>query len=680
MKLKKVWISLLSAVLLLAALPAAAYGEEETGQDKTSAPYFFVQSAAGDTDSFPLKATDVSTNINGVIAETYVTQTYANEGKTPINASYVFPASTRVTVHGMTMEIGDQLITTQIKEKEKAREEFTQAKKEGESASLLEEQRPNVFTMNVANIMPGDTVRIKLHYTELIVSTEGVYQFVFPTVVGPRYSGASGEQAEAAQWTAAPYIKDGGTPPGTCHITVGITSGVPIKDLTCKSHKINVTKDGENQATVTLADPRDYAGNRDFILDYRLTSQDVSCGLMLNQDTDENFFMLMVQPPERYKPENVLPRDYIFVLDVSGSMFGYPLDTAKELIKNLVGNLRETDTFNVVLFSGGSAQLSETSLPANAENIQAAIDFMDNEDGGGGTELAPALRKAITLPRDQKVSRSIVVITDGYISRETEIFDMIRRNLNSTSFFSFGIGDSVNRSLIDGIARAGQGEAFVVTDSADAMETAQRFRTYIEAPILTDIHVTYDGFEAYDVEPKILPTLFAQRPIILLGKWKGEPAGSIRVEGKMGDKPYIQDIPVSGVQPLAANDAIRYLWARDRVARLTDYGGGEIEGSRFKVNRIRHEVTELGLKYSMVTPYTSFLAVLDMVRNKEGGSQDVSQPLPLPQNVSNLAVGGYTTGSEPGSPLLIPMIAAVLGTGALDRRRRRRRGETDDME
>lgn len=187
--------------MFAAYCPVVHAETEEEDKDVTLAPYFFIEGADPDVDHLPLKGTEVTTNINGIITETWVTQTYANEGEHPINASYVFPASTKVSVHGMKMEIGNQVVTAVIKEKEEAKQEYEEAKNEGKSASLLEEKRSNVFTMDVANIMPGDTVRIELHYTEMIESTEGTYQFVFPTVVGPRYAGTvDEEEAEAGSW------------------------------------------------------------------------------------------------------------------------------------------------------------------------------------------------------------------------------------------------------------------------------------------------------------------------------------------------------------------------------------------------------------------------------------------------------------------------------------------------
>lgn len=656
-KMKHRLCILFTLLLFFAHSTTICGAQYDDDTDATLAPYFLIDGMDMATDSFPLKETNVSVNINGIFAETFVTQTYSNEGQEPINATYVFPASSRVTIHGMKMEIGDEIITAKIKEKEEARHDYEQAKSEGKSASLLEQQRPNVFTMDVANVMPGDIIRIELHYTEMITPTDGIYQFVFPTVVGPRFTSPSVPKSlKAETWIASPFLRLGDTPREKYNINVNLSAGVPITDLQCGSHKIDVAWDNQTSARISLSNPEEFAGNRDFILDYKLTGTEISSGLMLGTGESENFFLLMVQPPERYTPETIPPREYIFILDVSGSMYGFPLDTSKELIRNLAGSLRETDRFNVILFSDSLIQMSPESVPATAENVQKAFALIDNEEGGGGTELAPALETALAIPASPGAARSVIAITDGYISGEREIFDIIGRNIGTTNFFSFGIGSSVNRYLIDGIAKTGLGESFVVTDPSEAAATADRFRTYIQSPILTDVQVTYDGFDVYDIEPPTLSTLFASRPIVLFGKWKGEPSGTIHITGKTGGKDYAEDIPVSAAIPLEANNIIQYLWARTRVERLTDYGMTEDLQANAK-----KEVTELGLRYSMMTPYTSFIAVTEKVRNTEGKSTDVKQPLPIPMNVSEWAIGnGYTVGSEPGSLLLVLLMAAAV--------------------
>lgn len=666
MKLSKKRITIILFIIFFCLFSAPVQAQEftEENADVTLSPYFYVESGDLSTDYFPLKDTNVLVNINGTIAETFLTQTYTNEGQNPINAVYIFPASTKVTVHGMKMQIGDQLITAQIQEKEIAKETYEEAKSEGKNASLLEQKRSNVFQMNVANIMPGDTVQIELHYTELISAAEGSYQFIFPTVVGPRYVSTSDtaeeESGETDPWAAVPYLEEGREPSGSYQITVNLSAGVPITSLTSKSHAIQVDWENEAAAQVTLSDTEDYAGNRDYILDYKLTGEEVDCGLMLHTAEEENFFMLMVQPPERIVLEEIPPREYIFILDVSGSMYGYPLETAKEVIQDLVSNLRETDIFNLILFSDQTMKMSPKSAPATKENINRAIHFIEDQDGGGGTELLPAFRSALKLPRTEQFARTIITITDGYIYDETSIFEAIHKNLDTTNFFSFGIGDSVNRALIEGIAKAGQGESFIVTDSADAKETASRFRTYVQSPILTDIQVSYEGFDVYDLAPNALPTLFAQRPLLVYGKFRGEPSGTIQITGRTGNQPYQKTIQVADIEPLASNQAIRYLWARSRVDQLMDYGlNTDVRRS------VKKEITALGLQYHMVTPYTSFIAVMDTVRNPEGESSDIAQPLPLPSKVSNLAIGGYSVGSEPDIWLLIFLLASMLLTRKL---------------
>lgn len=666
------------SLLTLLACPVTVRGEENTDSDgeERLAPYFFIEGSDPKTDHFPLKETNVSTTINGVIAETFVTQTYANEGANPVNARYLFPASDSVSIHGMKMQIADQVITAKIQEREEAKKTFETAKSEGKSASLLEQQRPNVFSMDVANIMPGDRVDIELHYTELISSTDGTYEFMFPTVVGPRYAGSQNQALEpggktkeeslADQWVSSPYLEEGKTPPGKYNITVNLSTGVPITDLSCKSHDVQVEKDGEDKAKITLSNPEEYAGNRDFILDYRLTGQEVNCGLMLDSNQEENYFLLMVQPPERYTPDQLPPREYIFILDVSGSMYGYPLDTAKTLIRDLVSGLKESDRFNVLLFSNASVQMSPQSVPATKENIQKAVELIEEESGGGGTELAPAIKNALAIPSDKNFARSIITITDGYISGEKEIFEIIGKNISSADFFSFGIGDSVNRYLIDGIAKAGEGEAFVVTDPKEAADTASRFRTYVQAPLLTDIKISYDGFDAYEIEPPTIPTLFAKRPIVVFGKWRGEQTGIIRITGKAGKKDYTKEIDVSQIRSAENNPAIPYLWARKKLERLTDYGTGGTDSALTK-----KMVTSIGLKYSMMTPYTSFVAVSETVRNPQGNSTDVAQPSALPLHVSSLSVGGYTTGSEPGSLLLALGCLLIMAGGIVLQRKKK---------
>jgi Ca-activated chloride channel family protein len=660
-KFKVRCISLVLAAIAMAYATATAQSQD----DKTLSPYFVVQ---GDprVDHLPLKDTRVEIAVSGVIADVKVVQTYRNEGSRPINASYVFPASTRAAVYAMRMRIGDQIVFAKIKEREAAKQEFDTAKKEGKSASLLEQNRPNVFSMSLANIMPQDQIEIELRYTELLVPTDGIYEVVYPTVVGPRYTSAQDSAASKENASVkVPYLHQGNQPTSTLHISARISAGVPIQDLSCTSHQIFPQWPSPNVAQMTLDDADPFQGNRDFVLHYRLTGSQIASGLILYQGESENFFLYMAQPPQRPTTEDIPAREYIFVVDVSGSMEGFPLNTSKQLLKDLIGKLRPSDLFNVVLFAGDSTVLATKSLQANEENIAVAIRLLEKQRGSGGTELLPAIKEAMSLPREANISRSVVLITDGYISGEQGVFDYIRENLNQSNVFAFGIGSSVNRYLIEGVAKAGMGEPFIVTEAAEAPAIAEKFREYIQTPLLTDIQVRSIGFETYDVHPAHLPDLLAQRPVIVFGKWRGPVTGTFELYGKTGRGEYVTRLDVAGSQPDEANRALRYLWARSRIAELSDYGSKNVSDESVK------DITSLGLKYNLLTQYTSFIAVREEVRNPLGPAHDVNQPLPLPLGVSDLAVGEETeVGSEPE---LVWLIGASLVLGLMMMIRWRRR-------
>lgn len=629
--------TILTLILVYGTTGGLVYSQG-SGSDRTLSPYFFVDGGSSDLDTFPLKSTDVVVDISAVIADVTVTQVYENRGTVPIHGRYVFPGSTRAAVGRMRIQVGDQAVVAQIREREQASREFEAAKSAGQTASLLDQQRPNVFTMSVANIMPGDRVEVELGYSEILIPEQGTYEFVYPAIVGPRYSGLPESEApEDARWVETPYLHEGKASPATLSIEVNLSSGVPLSDLRASSNDSSILWEDPSLARVSLEND---AGNRDFVLDYRLAGRAIQTGLLLFEDDREDFFLLTVQPPERIAAQDVPPREYIFVLDVSGSMHGFPIETAKEVIRNLIGNLTSSDTFNVILFAGGSRVLSPTSLTATAQNVSRALTVIDRETGGGGTQLQSALRTAIELPRSGFVSRSVVVVTDGYISAERGAFRLIHDNLDSTNFFAFGIGSSVNRYLVEGIAKVGQGEPFVVTSPAEAGAMGARFRQYIESPVLTDIDVTFRGFDAYDVEPERQGDLFAERPVVLIGKWQGPRDGQIEVTGRTAGGLFTRTIDVRDSVDRSEHSALPQLWARRRIARLSDFNVDLDDAEAVR------EVTSLGLTYSLLTRHTSFVAVLEQVRNTTGSAADVLQPLPLPDGVSDLAVG-YGSGAEP---------------------------------
>ncbi len=632
-------------------------GENLNESDQTLSPYFFVKSDDPNVDVLPLKSTSADVQITGVIASVKVKQTYENKGSKPLEAIYVFPGSTRAAVYGMTMTIGDRKIVASVRARDVARKQYEAAKKEGKSASLLEQNRPNVFQMNVANILPGDQVLVELHYVELLVPTESIYEFVYPTVVGPRYSNQKKSIAPSSeQWVEHPYTKEKELPSYSFDISVKLSAGMPLQQVQCDTYKVNISYQNQAEALIQLDDSEKKQGNRDYILKYVLSAGEIESGLLLSKKDDENFFLLMVQPPRRVVSTQIVPREYIFIIDVSGSMCGFPLTVSKKLFRDLIGGLQPDDVFNIILFAGTSDELAEKSVPANAENLKSALRWIDSQHGGGGTELLPALNRALSIPKQQGYSRNFVLLTDGYVDVETESFDLIRKHLGDANLFAFGIGTSVNRFLIEGLARIGMGEPFVVTQQQEAEAAAGRFREYISSPLLTDIALRVEDFNVFDVTPDVYPDLFAERPLLIFGKWKNLPKGTITLTGKSAGGFFQKQFNVSQFAPKEQHSALRYLWAREKITLLSDYNRVEETEAR------KIEITQLGLTYNLLTKYTSFVAIDTIVRRETEDLQTVKQALPLPQGVPNSAVGNQNipTTPEPETWALMAIVAGIL--------------------
>jgi Ca-activated chloride channel family protein len=663
-------------LLRLAALRRGPMDFPEQGSpeaNRTLAPYFVVAAEGGGEggERLPLEETRADASIAGPIARVLVTQVFRNRGPRPIEAIYVFPASTRAAVHGMRLKIGGRTVEARIERKAEARAQYDQAKAEGKRTALLDEERPNVFTMHVANVMPGDRLVAELDYSELLVPEQGVYELVYPTVVGPRYGGGADPKADG--WVANPTLTEGKAAPYRFGFKAHLESAIPVKDLASPSHPLDVS--WLSPRSVNLAVKGEDGGNRDVVLRWRLAGDAVEAGaLLFPDDAGGGWFLATIEPPARVKPELVPPREYVFVLDVSGSMHGFPLDTAKALMHDLLPRLRPVDHFNVVYFSGGSFVLSpEGSLAASPTNVQRALDTFDHLQGGGGTELLQALRTAYDLPRaDRRIARAVVVVTDGYVAVEAQAFKLVRERLDEASCFAFGIGSSVNRGLIEGLARAGQGEPTIVLRPAEAKAAADRLERIIATPVLSQLHYQVQGLDARDVLPGALPDLLAERPVTLLGRYRGAPGGKIVLTGQSAAGPYRKELDLSGAAPRLENAPLRVLWARRWVELLMD------EHHMGPAPELEEAVTALGLAHHLLTPFTSFVAVDSEIVNRGGEGDAVKQPLPLPEGVSNLAVGekeeakrkggvglggllthGYAKSAPPAPPPSSPMPATA---------------------
>jgi Ca-activated chloride channel family protein len=633
------------AVLLaaLALAPAAALALLPEDGQPTLSPYFHVPQADGG-EPLPLEETRAEVTVAGPIARVTVHQTFRNRGSRPIEAVYVFPASTRAAVHALAMRIGERTIEARIDRRDRARAGYEAARDGGRRAALLEQQRPNVFTMNVANVLPGERIEVALEYSELLVPEDGTYELVYPAVVGPRYGG--GADPAEDRWIASPYLRAGEREPWRFSFAARVESALPLRDLSSPSHAVDVRFPSPTSAEVSLRDSG--GGTRDVVLRWRLAGDAIQAGALLFPEGDGGWFAVAVEPPARAPAGRAaLAREYVFLVDVSGSMHGFPLDTAKALLRDLLGRLDPRDRLNVVLFAGASQVLAPAgSLPATPENVARAIALLDAQRGGGGTELMAGLRTAYGVPRAPgELARSIVVVTDGYVGVEAQAFRFVRERLREASLFSFGIGSSVNRHLVEGLARAGEGEPFVVLSADRARAAAERFRAYVERPVLTGIDVRFEGLDVEEVLPARAPTLFARRPVVVVGRYRGAPRGRAVVEGVAGDGPWRAEVDLARAAASAAHAPLRVLWARARVAALED------DRALAPAKELDDAIAELGLAHRLLTRLTSFVAIDSEVVSRGGRPEEVRQPLPLPDGVSDLAVAQAQKLSAHAQPL-----------------------------
>ncbi|MEN8870184.1 MAG: VWA domain-containing protein, partial [Akkermansiaceae bacterium] len=503
------------------------------------------------------------------------------------------------------------------------------------------------FSMEVATILPGDELTLTLNYSEILKPNSGDYEFLIPTAIGPRYR----EGASSPNTVDNPFLSEGQKTITRFSVNVNLTSPLPIQNLACPSHEqATITFTSKTSASLELkaAEP-----DRDFIVQYQLAGKKILSGLLTHKGSEENTFLLQLEPPREIKPQDIPERDFIFVIDVSGSMKGFPLNLAKDLFTGLAEELRPEDRFNMLLFAGANKVLSGKSLKATKANIDRAINFLNSTDGTGGTRLLNALEEALELPHDHDRSRSLVLISDGYIDAETEVFDLIKNKATGTNIFPLGVGSSVNRHLLEGLSHFAGRDHFIVTHSTECDAAVTRFTNIISTPVLTNIQITSQDATLSDLLPARQPDLFFGQPLSLVGKWQG--SGTITITGTAGNGEKITQnfkIPESFDQP-----SLPTLWARTKVKELSDFA--QLTGRDSE----KKEVTELGLKYQLLTPFTSFVAIAEEVRKTKNKSIAVTQAKPMPQGVSNSAKSPSSGSSgsvpEPSSGLLILLVGAL---------------------
>jgi Ca-activated chloride channel homolog len=604
----------------------------------------------------PLKHTDVKAQISGFLSRVTVTQEFENPFKEQIEAVYTFPLPQNAAVDDMTMVVGDRTVRGKILRREEAQAVYEAAKNNGQTASLLNQERPNIFTQSVANILPDEPIKITISYVETLSYENGSYEFVFPMVVGPRYipgnpTGAKGNgfAPDTDRVPDGSVITPRPAPEGMraghdVSLEVTLDAGVPIDALASKTHDVSIERSGDHQAHVTLKDLATIP-NKDFILRYDVAGAKISDAVLTHSTPAGGFFTMILQPPERVTVEDVTPKELIFVLDTSGSMSGFPIEKAKETMKLALDNLYPADTFNLITFAGDEHILFPGPVSATKENLAKAQAFLETRQGGGGTEMMKAIRASMDPSDKQDHVRIVCFMTDGYVGNEMEIISEVQKHPNAR-VFSFGIGSSVNRYLLDNMAKYGRGEVEYVSLNDDGSAPARRFHERVRNPLLTDISIDWNGMAVSDVYPKTIPDLFGAKPVIVNGRYTGNGRGIIRLKGKMSGRDFVRDIAVDFSSP-QSHDVLATLWARMRVDDLMsqDFSGAQQGAMK---DDVKQNITQLGLDYRLMTQFTSFVAVEEMVVTDGGQPRRIDVPVEVPEGVNRqMAYGDETEQLRP---------------------------------
>ncbi|MFP4415003.1 VIT domain-containing protein [Coleofasciculus sp.] len=601
----------------------------------------YCQSPEGNSLVFPLKHTEVEAKIAGNLSRVEVTQGFENPFSQTLEAVYVFPLPDEAAVDEMEIKIGDRIIKGTIKKREEAQQIYEQAKQEGRTAGLLEQERDNIFTQSLANIKPGEQIDVTIRYTDSLNFEQGDYEFVFPMVVGPRYipgtaiddTGDTDEVPDASRITPS-IVPEGLRSAHDIGVTVEIDAGVPIQNVHSPSHQLQIETEGEIVRVQLGGD--DTIPNKDLILRYQVAGNNTQATVLTQADERGGHFALYFIPALDYRPDEIFPKDVVFLMDTSGSQQGAPLHKCQELMRRFIHGLNPDDTFTILDFSNRVRHLSQTPLANTPENRELAINYINQLHASGATEMLSGIRAAINVPAPEGRLRSVVLLSDGYIGNENRILAEVQQELKpGNRLYSFGAGSSVNRFLLNRIAEIGRGICRIIRHDEPTEKVVEKFFRSINSPVLTTIELNWNGSgETPEIYPAIAPDLFAQQPLVVFGRKRDRMAGDLQINGTTaGGERYEQTFHLNFSEP--GNPAIAQLWGRARIKDLMN------QMVTYETKSGVEAVTDTALTYQLLCQYTAFVAVSDDVR-VEPGSQSISMnvPVEMAEDVSYRGVFG----------------------------------------
>jgi len=585
-------------------------------------------------------------------------------------------------VFALTLNIGNERVRAIIKEKGQAQKVFARAQREGKSAALISQLRPNMFSQRIANLVPGIPIEVVLEYVHRVPKVDNAYELVVPLVVGPRFQPrenvVGAVQAQLRALPAYPPVaalasQSFDVPEQVTadrvalEVRLALGSGLNIANLRSATHSIEVTEPGDNSLIATLTAGRTL-DNRDFVLRYTLGGEHViEAGLLAHADERGGYFSLLIEPPAAWQEAAVLPREMVFLLDCSGSMRGAPMDASKAYMRVALKALRPLDRFRIIRFSDSATEFSQTPLLATSANIAQGLRYINLLSGSGGTVMSSGVRQALSVPQPPNYVRNVIFLTDGYIGNEYEILELVSSQLSAARLFSVGVGTGVNRFLLTELARVGRGFARFIDPSADFNVAVADLVRRLQTPLLTDLNIDWADLAPFEVMPSRLPDLYAGDSLRVQGRYGAGGDYRIVVRGRSGDEwvtlPIDLWLPAAGeVQASASQggDAIALIWARSAVADAMHQFSipAPLRIDEQTDEQIRKRVTDLGLDYSLVTQWTAFVAVSEQIYNHDPANTR-EQPIPLSQ-VKGVDAAAYGTESQANVSYAAPEPAVYL--------------------
>jgi len=649
----------LAAALAVLCLAGAALAQEpepivEPEVKPPTQGTLTVTTPEGGTLECPLKHTSVSARIAGFMAEVWVRQHFHNPFPDKIEAVYTFPLPEDSAVDQMIMIVGQRDVYGEIHERERARYIYEQARAAGKRTALLEQERPNIFTQSVANIQPGEEIVISIHYVQPLKYDAGTYSYHFPMVVGPRFipgapAGKTGtgwapdtDAVPDASRITPPVLKPGYRTGHDISLEVTLDAGVPIKDVRSKSHDVLVSPSSEAGVAHVKLKEEDSIPNKDFMLSYKVAGNRPRSALLTHRTQAGGYFLLMLQPSIDNVTKEYEAKEMFFVLDCSGSMRGFPIQKSMQAMVHCIRGIGPADTFQIIRFSSNASRFSPKPIPSTFENKRKALEYVDGLSGSGGTRMIEGIKSALDYERDPERRRYVFFLTDGKIGNEDQIFAAIKEKLGDARIFSFGIGSSTNRHLIEGMALAGNGVSRFVRQDEEAAGVITDLYGRLARPYLKDVTVECEGVEIADLYPKPLPDLLQAQPLLIFGTYEGSGPATVTVGGVLNGEPYEEKVVARFPEWEPENTCLASTWARQKIQQLTF----DQLGQRKDLGK---EITQLALEFHLMSRYTSFVAVDEVMPDTPDTTLPrlVAVPVPMPEGVSFEGVFG-PPGRYPG--------------------------------